>query len=163
MPLSGSAESVVAAIRDDAAAEVERIEKAAADEIAAQRSTIERVPAVAADRDQRLTTARRLVAEALAQAEWEARRTFIEQREQWIESVVRRGREILKGTPPEAMARMREEALAAVGNRQAEVTAASSGGCIARAGHLVFDNSFEERARRFEPAWRAAIAEMYRP
>jgi len=55
------------------------------------------------------------------------------------------------------------EAVAAVGDEHAEVIAASSGGCVARAGSLVVDNSFDARARRFEPVWRAAIAEMYRP
>jgi len=163
VPLSGSVDSVMAAIRDDAAVEVERIEKTAADEVTAQRAASQRTPSVSADRDQRLAAARRRNAEAIAQTEWAARRAFIEEREQWIGRVVARGREILSATSPDALSRLAAEAVAAVGDEHAEVIAASSGGCVARAGSLVVDNSFDGRARRFEPVWRAAIAEMYRP
>lgn len=156
MPLTGSVDSLVAAIRDDVAAEVERVEKTAADEIAARRADVDGVPAAAADRDQRLAAARRRNAESLAQAEWEARRAFIEQREQWIESVIARGREILKSMPADAWT---AEALATAGDPHAEVI----GEGIVRAGNLIVDNSSGERTRRFEPAWRAAIAGMYRP
>ena len=163
MPLSGSVDSVLAAIGDDAAVEAERIEKTAADDTAAQRKAAASVAAGVADHDQRLAAARRRNAETIAQAEWEARRAFIEQRERWIDSVVARGREILRDTPPDALARLKAEALAAVGDPRAAVTAASSGGWIVRAGNLVVDNSLDERSRRFEPVWRAALAEMYRP
>ena len=38
-----------------------------------------------------------------------------------------------------------------------------AGGCLARTegGKVSFDNGFEARARRFEPAWRAGLAEIY--
>ena len=35
------------------------------------------------------------------------------------------------------------------------------GGCIVRAANLVVDNSLEERERRFEAEWRAALAKAY--
>ncbi|MGE5277732.1 MAG: hypothetical protein ACM3SU_12105 [Acidobacteriota bacterium] len=38
-----------------------------------------------------------------------------------------------------------------------------AGGCLARTegGKVSFDNGFEARARRFEPAWRMGLAEIY--
>lgn len=40
-----------------------------------------------------------------------------------------------------------------------------AGGCVVRAedGKASFDNSFEARARRFETAWRAAVAAVHGP
>ena len=35
------------------------------------------------------------------------------------------------------------------------------GGCIVRSANLVVDNSLEERERRFEADWRAALAKAY--
>ena len=38
-----------------------------------------------------------------------------------------------------------------------------AGGCLARTpgGKVSFDNGYEARARRFEPVWRAGLAEIY--
>ena len=38
-----------------------------------------------------------------------------------------------------------------------------AGGCLARTegGKVSFDNGFQARARRFEPAWRVGLAEIY--
>ena len=152
MPTLGSVASVVAAIREDAAAEVERIEQMTAGEIA----TIETdaAPVAIAGAGERIVAAHRAGAEQIAQQEWEGRRAIIEQREAWIVRVVAaaRGR-----CDPEALKR---EALERVPG--ATLTIAPDGGCIAASDDVVFDNSLEARARRLEPEWRAALASLYR-
>jgi vacuolar-type H+-ATPase subunit E/Vma4 len=60
-----------------------------------------------------------------------------------------------------------KEVAKAAGKKNARVVpdAARRGGCLARAegGKVSFDNGFEARARRFEPAWRAGLAGIYGP
>lgn len=55
-----------------------------------------------------------------------------------------------------------------LGRREARLSAEridSAGGCVVRTqdGRASFDNTFEARARRFEIAWRAAVAEIHGP
>ena len=155
MQTFGSVASVVAAIREDAAAEVERIEQQTTAETAALGvipSASEESPA---DRETRIAAAHRAVAEALAQQEWEGRRALIEQREAWMARVVAaaQGRCDLDALVREATERV---------GGPATLSYPPDGGCIATAGDVAFDNSLAARARRLEPEWRSALASLYR-
>lgn len=160
MQTIGSADSVVAAIRDDAAGELERIEKAAAAEIDRLKSGAAAFSEPKDDGGLKSAATRRN-AENAAQAEWDGQRRFIEQRERWIAEVIAHAAPILAGTGDGDLARLESEARAVAGEGTCE--RAPSGGCILRGRTLVFDNSFSERARRYEPYWRKALAEIYRP
>lgn len=152
----GSVASVVAAIREDAAAEVERVEQTMTGEIAAVDADAASASVTIADREQRVAAAHRAVAESLAQQEWDGRRALIEQREAWIARVVAAAQ---GKCDADALAR---EALERVGGGGATVTSGPGGGCIARLGDVAFDNSLAARARRLEPEWRNALAGLYR-
>lgn len=187
----GSVASVIAAIREDAAAEVERIEESAAAECTQRRADAAAATIAIADRAERLADARRRAATVLAEAEWSGRRAVIEQREAWIRDVVANaiGR---AAADPDSLAALAREALAnlpalpceihvAAGDEQlageawcavlAEATGKPAvtrgdaspiaGGCIATCGDVTFDNSFEARARRAEPQWRASLSKLY--
>lgn len=151
----GSAESVIAAIRDEATAEVERVERAASAEIDAL-AVIE--PFAIADREQRLAAARREARERLAQEEWQGRRAMIEQREQWITRVIARGREILSKSDIQPLI---DNAIAHLPPVPCEITRPPCGGVIVTAGDVAFDNSFDARSHRLEREWRKAIAALY--
>lgn len=159
----GSVESVIAALRDDAAAELEQLRARTEQEIARIRG----LPVAASDRgerERRIAAAHRRNEEMLAQAEWEERRRIMEAREEWIGRAVARGKELLAaldGERREAVnARLIAEARASLPGEPDEITTGS--GCIVRCGSVVFDNSFEERSRRLEHVWRKELAEMYR-
>ncbi len=161
MEIQGSVASVVAAIRDEADDEIEKLEEQTATSIAEARRAM--APVVIADRETRIRAAHRDAAEHIAQQEWEGRRAEIEQREAWLQRVAARGRERLAAErDPAIMQRLVEEAARFLPEAARDVTPAPSGGCTVAAGDLVFDNSFDARARRFEPAWRRALNEMYR-
>lgn len=160
MQTVGSVESVVAAIGDDAAAEVERIEKAAAGEIRDTRKLADDFTAPGDETGLKPAAARRN-AELIAQAQWEGQRHFIEQREHWIAGVIAAAAPLLANASADDLATLEREARAVAGDGAREP--APGGGCIVRGKNVVFDNSFKERARRFEPYWRKALAELYRP
>ena len=169
MQTIGSVASLVAAIREDAAAEVERIEQLP--------PAVEPPPEPPRRDEERLNAIRRQNAERVARQEWEGTRAAIEQREAWIRSVV--GRAELSGDPmPLAVEALRyvpgdecEIAInprdridaAKLGRRVRVVEAPIAGGCIVTSGDVTFDNSYEARARRLESEWRNALSEMYRP
>lgn len=178
MQAHGSIASVIAAIRDEAAAEVERVQHAAEAEVETLRAAVKayEIP----DREQRLAAARREQRERVAQNEWECRRAVIEQRESWIGRVVARGTELLAGGERrDALNRLFDEARGHLpaGACQAVVAPGDagllqrdgvrvqegtiSGGCIVSCGGVTFDNSFEARARRLEFEWRKAVAALY--
>ena len=92
MQTLGSPASLIAAIREDAAAEAERIQEAAANELASIRAEGTSSDVAIADREERLIAVRRENEERIAKQEWEARRAVIEQREAWIGRVVARAR-----------------------------------------------------------------------
>jgi vacuolar-type H+-ATPase subunit E/Vma4 len=180
----GSVASIIAAIREDTAAEVDRIEEASAVEIAAARAEGAAVVVAIPDREVRLAAARAENEERIARQEWEGQRMALEQREQWIDRVIARAREKQRTNGAQLAALIREalqkietpECEIAVAERDRALidakklgkairvtTAAIDGGCIVTAGDLVFDNSLEARARRLESAWRSALSEVYKP
>lgn len=158
MQTLGSPASLIAAIREDAAAEVERLGEEAAKELASVRAEAASADVAVADREQRLAAARRESGERIAAQEWAARQAAIEQREAWIGRVVAKARERWSELDPARVAALVEEARAHLPEGPFRVD-----GCVVTAGNVSFDNSFEARSRRLEPEWRAALSGMYRP
>ena len=177
----GSPASVIAAIREDAEAEAERLRESTESEVRAIRVEAASMDVSIADRDERLAAARRRNAERIATQEWEARRAIIAQREQWMQRVVAKAQEgwatcdvdQLDALIREARARMPsgvcEIAVSAADRERIRVSDAKvsvapiAGGCIVTVGDVSFDNSFEARSRRLEPEWRNALSGMYTP
>lgn len=190
MAVAGSVESVVAAIRADADAEVEGLRAKAGEETARLRD----LPAAsdAGDRDAQLIAARKHNDDLAAQADWEERRRVIEQREVWIARVIARGEELLRSSAVDdrrkLLAGLAREALQSVPGAEVVIRVAAHdrplideawcreiapalsigpdapirGGCVVQSGSLVFDNSFEQRAKRLEPVLRKALSGVYR-
>lgn len=158
MQTLGSPASVIAAIREDAAAEAERIQEAAASELASIRAEAASAEVAIADREERLAAARRETGERIAKQEWEARRAVIEQREEWIGRVVAKARERWGTLDPARVAELVQEARAHLPDGAFQVD-----GCVVTVGNVSFDNSFEARSRRLEPEWRNALSGIYRP
>ena len=158
MQTLGSPASVIAAIREDAAAEAERIQEAAASELASIRADGASAEVAIADREERLAAARRETGERIAKQEWEARRAVIEQREEWIGRVVAKARERWGALDPARVAALVQEARAHLPDGAFQVD-----GCVVTVGNVSFDNSFEARSRRLEPEWRNALSGIYRP
>jgi vacuolar-type H+-ATPase subunit E/Vma4 len=153
MQTLGSPASVLAAIREDAVAEAERLRDATAAELQAIRAEAEAFSVVIADREARLQAVRRTSEERLAKQEWEGRRAAIEQREVWIERVVEQARARFAITDA-----LLQEARSHLPPGPVHVE-----GGVVTAGNLSFDNSFDARARRLEPEWRNALSRMYVP
>jgi vacuolar-type H+-ATPase subunit E/Vma4 len=180
MQTLGSPASVVAAIHEDAGAEVERIESALSAELASIESETATADVAVADRTLRLAAARRGNEDRVARQEWEGRRAAIEQREVWIRAVVARAQELWTTSAPEQLNGLIREARAHMAEGACEVgvnerdrdavvvsdarvtTASIAGGCIVTIGDVSFDNSFEARSRRLEADWRSALSGMYR-
>ena len=177
----GSPASVIAAIREDAEAEAERLRESTEAEVNAIRGEAATLNVSIADREERLATARRMNAERMARQEWDGRRAVIAQREEWMQRVVAHAQktwttcdaEQLYGLIREARARMPsgacDIAVSAADRQRIHVPDATlsvapiAGGCIVTAGDVSFDNSFEARSRRLEPEWRNALSGMYTP
>ncbi|MGZ4778367.1 MAG: hypothetical protein ACXVH7_00765 [Thermoanaerobaculia bacterium] len=184
MAVIGSVDAVIATIGAEADAEGERLRAHADEEIAALRELPADSDPIA--REARLNEARRRNDELEAQMDWEERRRVIEQREEWIARVVGRGDELLRSATIDDRKRSLNvvvgEALQNIRGEGTEIrvserdralvdlpqgatlgeNAPIRGGCIVRCGALVFDNSFEQRAKRLEPVWRKALSGMYR-
>jgi vacuolar-type H+-ATPase subunit E/Vma4 len=158
MQTLGSPASLIAAIREDAAAEAERIQESTASELASIRAEEASSNVAIADREERLAAARRENEERIAKQEWEARRAVIEQREAWIGRVVAKARERWGELDPARVAALVDEARAHLPEGAFQVD-----GCVVTVGNVSFDNSFEARSRRREPAWRNALSGMYTP
>jgi vacuolar-type H+-ATPase subunit E/Vma4 len=158
MQTLGSPASLIAAIREDAAAEAERIQEATARELASIQAAGAASDVAIADREERLAAARRENEERIAKHEWEARRAAIEQREQWIGRVAAKARERWGELDPARVAALVDEARAHLPNGACQVD-----GCVVTVGNVSFDNSFEARSRRLEPEWRNALSGMYKP
>ncbi|HEX6095923.1 MAG TPA: hypothetical protein VF432_06335 [Thermoanaerobaculia bacterium] len=158
MQTLGSPASLIAAIREDAAAEAERIQEATASELASIRAAAASSDVAIADREERLVAARRENEERIATQEWEARRAVIEQREAWIGRVVAKARERWSGLDSERVSALVDEARAHLPEGAFQVD-----GCVVTVGNVSFDNSFEARSLRLEPEWRSALSGMYKP
>lgn len=163
MQTLGSPASVVAAIREDGEAEVERIQETAAAELATIANEAASVDVAIVDREERLASARRLNEERVAKQEWEGRRAVMQQRETWIARVVAKAQEGWSASSAETLDALVREARSRLPEGTHEVLASPRGGCIVRIGDLSFDNSFEARSRRLEPEWRSALSGMYKP
>ena len=186
MQTLGSPASIIAAIHEEADAEAERIDAATAVELASIRSDAAAANVGIADREERLSAARRMNEERMAKQEWDGRRAVIEQREKWIQSVAAAARTKWSSGPPatrreqlnalirEAVSRFPrgtcEVAVCAADRTLVDVSddikvtaAPIAGGCIVTIGDVSFDNSFEARASRQEPEWRNALSGMYTP
>lgn len=185
MQTLGSPASIIAAIREEADAEAERIEAATATELTSMRSDAADANVGIADRETRLAAARRMNEERIAKQEWDGRRAVIEQREKWMQRVVAAARTKWPGGEPdtrraqlnalirEAVSRLprgRCDVTVSADDRDLVdssdanvITGAIAGGGIVTIGDVSFDNSFEARARRMEPEWRNALSGMYTP
>lgn len=163
MATLGSPASLVASIREDAEAEVERIREATASELAAIAGETAAIDAGIADREERLAAARRECDERAARQEWDGRRAVMQQREQWMQRVVAAAQERWGATPAEALDALVRDARARLPEGPFEVVASPRGGCVVRAGGLSFDNTFDARSRRLESEWRNALSGMYTP
>ena len=163
MQALGSPASVVAAIREDAEAEVERLQEATAAELATIRAEAASTSVAIVDRDARLMAARRETEERVARQEWEGRRAAMQQREQWIQRVVAAAQERWTVTTGDALDALVREAKSRLPDGPCEVLVSPRGGCVVRCGDLSFDNTFEARVRRLEPEWRSALSGMYKP
>ena len=163
MQTLGSPASVVAAIREEAEAEVERIQELTAAELAAMKAEATATSVVIVDRDTRVTAARRETEERIARQEWEGRRAVMQQREQWIQRVVAEAQARWSVTSGEALDALVREAKSRLPDGPCEVIVGPRGGCVVRSGDLSFDNTFEARARRLESEWRSALSGMYTP
>ncbi len=163
MQTLGSPASVVAAIREDGEAEVERIRETLAAELATIAAEAASMSVTIDDREERLAAARRWNEERLAKQEWEGRRAVMQQRETWIGHVVAKAQEGWVPSPVAALDALVREARSRLPDGDCEVTAGPRGGCVVRIGNLSFDNSFEARSRRLEPEWRSDLSGMYKP
>ena len=154
MQTLGSPASLVAAIREEAAAEAERIQESTTAELAAIRAESAATIVALPDRDARIAAARRENEERIARQEWDGRRAVIEQREAWIARVVAKA----SGQWNVDVATLVAEARTHLPQGEVRVD-----GCVVTVGDVSFDNSFEARMRRLEPEWRKALGGMYAP
>ena len=99
MKVFGSADAVVAAMREDLAEEIERFERQIELEMAAIREQASHERVDIADRDRRMAAARRDARERLAHEDGKDARGALERRERWIADVVAQARARL--TAPE--------------------------------------------------------------
>jgi vacuolar-type H+-ATPase subunit E/Vma4 len=91
----GSVAAVVAAIREDAAAEAEAVERRAAAEVERIRALQASDVITITDRETRLAAARRQAQMRLAQEDWEDTRDAVALREEWMDRALELGRKVL--------------------------------------------------------------------
>jgi vacuolar-type H+-ATPase subunit E/Vma4 len=99
MKALGSVGAVLAAVREEAAAEVERLERGGAAEIDRLRAKPAAPPSAPA-RDERIALARREARERLLRADWEDARAALEAREKWVRAAVALGNRRLAEPEP---------------------------------------------------------------
>lgn len=87
----GSAAAVAAAVREDAAAAIERIERRTEEEIERLRSEEQAAEVSPPDRDERLAEARRRAREIVAGEDAEDSRSALQDRESWMQRAVAAG------------------------------------------------------------------------
>jgi vacuolar-type H+-ATPase subunit E/Vma4 len=115
MKAVGSVAAVIAAIREDAAAEAEAIESRATAEVerirGLQASDVVTIP----DRESRLAAARRHAQMRVAQEDWEDTRDAVAVREEWMNRALELGRQVLTNREGGQAHRERLAALVAEG------------------------------------------------
>jgi vacuolar-type H+-ATPase subunit E/Vma4 len=111
----GSVAAVVAAIREDAAAEAEAIEARALTDVERIRALQASDVVTISDRESRLTAARRQAQMRLAQEDWEDTRDAVALREEWINRALEVGRKALTNDEDIEARRDRLAALAVEG------------------------------------------------
>jgi vacuolar-type H+-ATPase subunit E/Vma4 len=114
----GSPASVIEALRDEAGAEVERIEQRGREQAEALRGAADAAPVRLPDREARLQAARRRVREWIAAEDLADRRESLEERERWSCRVVARARRRLQERTGADELRQRLARLAAEGLRR---------------------------------------------
>lgn len=199
--LGGSVPSVLAAIRDEVEAELERRQKEVDEAVVAAGRGASETGISAAERAARLAQAREQARERIAHEDWLDSREALERRERWIQLAAAEGRRLLReresaADGPDLLLRLAAEGIARLpgdvfdvvlsrdaaarigegwcrrlegqcGKRAVRLAPPENGGpeggCLVRTsgGRMTFDNSLEARARRFEGAWRSALAELY--
>lgn len=96
----GSIEAVLAAVREDARAEVEKIESDATIAAARLRDEDRYSPVALADADARIAAAQRLARERAAEEDWADRRAILDARERWVGRVAAGGLQRLLAADP---------------------------------------------------------------
>ena len=111
----GSIEAVVAAVQEDAKAEIEKIERDLASTIVRLREDDARLPVVVADADARIGAARRQARDRTAAENWADHQAALNDRETWIQRVTAEGERRLQALDRAALradfARLVREAL----------------------------------------------------
>jgi len=131
----GSSAAVVSAIREDVAAELERLAQQTAREVDRLRHDDAARPLTLPERAARLATARRLMRERLSQEDWEDARAALEERERWLVQAVAEGERAL-GRPESAPARrqlvqrLALEGLSRLSGRSFEVVVSSADAAV---------------------------------
>jgi vacuolar-type H+-ATPase subunit E/Vma4 len=124
----GSVESIVAAIREEARAESDRIDAETAATITRLRDEDRHTPVEIPDSDIRTEAARRQARERAAEESWADRQLALEWREQWMARAVALGLERVRGadeaTRREDLLRLAREAAARIGGPAVEVVVA---------------------------------------
>jgi vacuolar-type H+-ATPase subunit E/Vma4 len=103
MKTLGSVAAVVAAIREEANAEIERLEREAAAEVAALAGP--RAAGPGPESDPRVGAARARARDEDSQEEWNASLQDLQDRERWMNAVVAAGRQGFAGTSDQSAAR----------------------------------------------------------
>ena len=139
----GSVAAVVAAIREDAAAETEGLERNADTEIERIRSLAARDVVTLSEREQRIGAARQQAQARLAQEDWEDTRQIVADREAWLARAVELGQRQLADPGDvqrrrDRITRLAEEGLARLPRSACEI--------VVRADDLALLGSEWERA-----------------
>jgi vacuolar-type H+-ATPase subunit E/Vma4 len=100
--------AVIAALRDDVGAEVEKLERQTLQQLARLQAEEAGESLSVPDREARLAAAAREAQSRLAREEWQGAREVLEEREKWIDRIVAAGRTTLS-------------ALEAIGQRRADL------------------------------------------
>lgn len=95
MKIYGSVASVIAAVHDEATAQIEALDQEVAVQLERLRLDEASEPAGGSDREARLAAARREARERLAREDWRDARAALEEREGWIGRVVEQARQHL--------------------------------------------------------------------
>lgn len=154
----GSVEAVVAALEEDARAELEKIEREFDASLLRLREDDAQRPVVVTDADGRIGAARRRTAERLAEEDWADRRAALVDREVWMQQVAREGERLLAALDPAGrradLLRLAREALDRVDGAEVDVTL--SPGDVALADAAWRDDAARESGKRIR---RVAAAE----